>query len=238
MAPGPGRDAGLSLLSDRQLAGALDHPGGGDRLSLLGSLRLALSMDTAGSAARAGGRAFATRGARVSPEFDRWIMAMLAMAVILLLTDKFVLREKAGQTTAIVEKSIAVLPLINSTGDPANEYFSDGMSEEFISSLARLPDLKVVGRTSSFQFKGKTEDSKRSAKSSASPICSKAACDQSLVHQARPRPSPGTCDSPSLFHSRRRSADAKPVQLGSGQRRCRYGPSEDLSSATRARSRQ
>jgi serine/threonine-protein kinase len=63
-------------------------------------------------------------------------------------------------TAAAPEKSIAVLPLVNSTGDPANEYFSDGMSEEFISSLSRLQDLKVVGRTSSFQFKGKTEDSK------------------------------------------------------------------------------
>ena len=50
--------------------------------------------------------------------------------------------------------------MVNSTGDPANEYFSDGMSEEFISSLSRLQDLKVVGRTSSFQFKGKTDDSK------------------------------------------------------------------------------
>src|SRR6201993_691764 len=62
--------------------------------------------------------------------------------------------------SAIVEKSIAVLPLVNSTGDPANEYFSDGMAEEFISSLSRLQELKVIGRTSSFQFKGKTEDSK------------------------------------------------------------------------------
>jgi TolB-like protein/Flp pilus assembly protein TadD len=62
--------------------------------------------------------------------------------------------------SAIVEKSIAVLPLVNSTGDPANEYFSDGMSEEFISSLSRLQELKVIGRTSSFQFKGKTDDSK------------------------------------------------------------------------------
>jgi TolB-like protein/Flp pilus assembly protein TadD len=61
---------------------------------------------------------------------------------------------------AIPEKSIAVLPLVNSTGDPANEYFSDGMSEEFISSLSRLQDLKVVGRTSSFQFKGTTDPSK------------------------------------------------------------------------------
>lgn len=66
----------------------------------------------------------------------------------------------APATLTIPEKSIAVLPMINSTADPANEYFSDGMSEEFISSLGRLPDLKVVGRTSSFQFKGKSDDSK------------------------------------------------------------------------------
>jgi TolB-like protein/Flp pilus assembly protein TadD len=61
---------------------------------------------------------------------------------------------------SVPEKSIAVLPMVNSTGDPANEYFSDGMSEEFISSLSRLHDLKVVGRTSSFQFKDTKDNSK------------------------------------------------------------------------------
>src|SRR6185436_7774149 len=66
----------------------------------------------------------------------------------------------ATTEVTIPEKSIAVLPMVNSTGDPANEYFSDGMSEEFISSLGRLHELKVIGRTSSFRFKGKTEDSK------------------------------------------------------------------------------
>ena len=68
--------------------------------------------------------------------------------------------EQRQKARRIPEKSIAVLPLVNSTGDPANEYFSDGMSEEFISSLSRLQDLKVIGRTSSFQFKGKTDNSK------------------------------------------------------------------------------
>ncbi len=58
------------------------------------------------------------------------------------------------------EQSIAVLPMVNSTGDPANEYFSDGISEEFISTLSRIRNLKVIGRSSSFQFKGKTENSK------------------------------------------------------------------------------
>src|SRR5207253_10312170 len=72
----------------------------------------------------------------------------------------FTSHRPATKAAAIPEKSIAVLPMVNSTGDPANEYFSDGMSEEFISSLSRLQELKVVGRTSSFQFKGTTDNSR------------------------------------------------------------------------------
>jgi serine/threonine-protein kinase len=58
------------------------------------------------------------------------------------------------------QKSIAVLPLVNTSGDPSNEYFSDGLSEELIAVLAKIPDLKVIGRSSSFLFKGKSDDSK------------------------------------------------------------------------------
>jgi serine/threonine-protein kinase len=57
-------------------------------------------------------------------------------------------------------KSIAVLPLANTSGDPSNEYFSDGLSEELISVLARIPDLKIIGRTSSFRFKNTNDDSR------------------------------------------------------------------------------
>ena len=57
-------------------------------------------------------------------------------------------------------KGIAVLPLVNTSGDPANEYFSDGLSEELIAVLAKITDLKVIGRGSSFLFKGKSDDSK------------------------------------------------------------------------------
>jgi TolB-like protein len=57
-------------------------------------------------------------------------------------------------------KSIAVLPLVNTSGDPSNEYFSDGLSEELISVLARIPDLKIIGRTSSFRFKNTNDDSR------------------------------------------------------------------------------
>jgi len=88
-----------------------------------------------------------------------WIAA-LALVAILAAGAAYYFISQRPKAAAISEKSIAVLPLVNSTGDPANEYFSDGMSEEFISSLSRLQDLKVVGRTSSFQFKGKTDDSK------------------------------------------------------------------------------
>src|SRR5438477_1642071 len=92
----------------------------------------------------------------------RWAEVAIALLLLTAVVAAFifVLRKPTRSTRSVAEKSIAVLPMVNSTGDPANEYFSDGMSEEFISSLSRLQELKVVGRTSSFQFKGKTDDSK------------------------------------------------------------------------------
>ena len=58
----------------------------------------------------------------------------------------------------ISKKSVAVLPFVNMSNDPEQEYFSDGMAEEILNSLSHLKDLKVAGRTSSFQFKGKNID--------------------------------------------------------------------------------
>ena len=51
--------------------------------------------------------------------------------------------------------SIAVLPLANMSGDPAQEFFSDGMTEEITAALAKVPDLRVVARTSAFEFKSR-----------------------------------------------------------------------------------
>ena len=59
---------------------------------------------------------------------------------------------------AIPAKSIAVLPFVNMSGDPKNDYFSDGITEEILDALAQLPNLKVAARTSAFAFKGKAED--------------------------------------------------------------------------------
>jgi adenylate cyclase len=54
--------------------------------------------------------------------------------------------------------SVAVLPFINISGDPDNEYFSDGLTEELLNVLTNIKDLKVAARTSSFHFKGRTGD--------------------------------------------------------------------------------
>ena len=53
-----------------------------------------------------------------------------------------------------------MLPFLNEGGDPGNEYFSDGLSEELIAALGQISELKVIGRSSSFRFKGKNEESK------------------------------------------------------------------------------
>jgi serine/threonine-protein kinase len=97
-----------------------------------------------------------------------WI-AVVVVAATLSLGLFFLGRYTAGTSTprssepataSNPQKSIAVLPLVNTSGDPSNEYFSDGLSEELIAVLAKIPELKVIGRSSSFLFKGKSDDSK------------------------------------------------------------------------------
>ena len=51
-----------------------------------------------------------------------------------------------------------MLPLLNESGDPKDEYFSDGLSEELIAALAQISGLKVIGRSSSFRFKDRKEE--------------------------------------------------------------------------------
>lgn len=63
-----------------------------------------------------------------------------------------------GDAHRVAPKAIAVLPLANMSADPENEYFSDGMTEEIINALAKVPGMQVASRTSSFAFKGKEAD--------------------------------------------------------------------------------
>jgi TolB-like protein len=96
-----------------------------------------------------------------------WIYIVLigaALSVGLFFVGRYTARHGTSRvsevTTASPEKSIAVLPLINESGDPKDEYFSDGLSEELIAALAQISGLKVIGRSSSFRFKDRKEEPK------------------------------------------------------------------------------
>lgn len=103
-------------------------------------------------------------------QLDRIIIVLLALALGYFAFDKFVLeparvaeivQETAQQarSRALVEsygeKSIAVLPFVNMSADPDQDYFSDGVSEELLNLLAQIPELRVISRSSSFSFKGR-----------------------------------------------------------------------------------
>ena len=110
------------------------------------------------------------RGESVTPETGRKLnqaaLIILTIAVGFLLLDKFVFSKgdlvsqdsATDETVATVKPSIAVLPFVNMSDDADNEYFSDGLSEELLNVLAKIPQLHVAGRTSSFAFKGKRDD--------------------------------------------------------------------------------
>ena len=82
---------------------------------------------------------------------DRIIIGVLAAAIAVLLVERFYISQAVSTT-----QSIAVLPFANLSED--SDHFADGLSEELLNVLARIPDLKVAGRTSSFEFKGRNED--------------------------------------------------------------------------------
>jgi len=97
------------------------------------------------------------------------IALSLVLAVALLLTDRFAGGpdevQLAATDTAVstqdVTNSIAVLPFVNMSSDEEQEFFSDGITEEILNSLASIKELKVAGRTSSFAFKGRNDDLRR-----------------------------------------------------------------------------
>ncbi|MEP6574262.1 MAG: protein kinase [Gemmatimonadota bacterium] len=100
------------------------------------------------------------------PGVPRAIDAALATAMARAPEDRFptverfasALDSRTPAANAELDRSIAVLPFANMSGDPENEYFSDGITEEIINALAQLPRLRVAARTSAFSFKGKGAD--------------------------------------------------------------------------------
>src|SRR5207248_4065719 len=93
---------------------------------------------------------------------NRMIIAVLVIALGYFVFDKFVLTPRRGAArpaaetkSAANEKSVAVLAFANLSDDKGSEYFSDGISEELLTVLQKIPGLHVAARTSAFSFKGK-----------------------------------------------------------------------------------
>ena len=125
---------------------------------------------------------------RTGRKLDFTIIGILVVAVVFLLIDRFSGSDRSmgsenhfqesaqAESTTLAEngsltpdesamtapaekaKSVAVLPFVNMSSDPEQEYFSDGISEEILNALAKVKELKVAGRTSSFAFKGQNQD--------------------------------------------------------------------------------
>ena len=90
---------------------------------------------------------------------NRRIAAIAAGLAVLALAWYFIGQPAVrGGADAAPERSIAVLPFVNMSGDRANDYFSDGLADTTLDMLAQVQDLKVIARTSSFAFKGRNSD--------------------------------------------------------------------------------
>jgi serine/threonine-protein kinase len=98
-----------------------------------------------------------------APRNRAWLYVVAiggAISIGLFFLGRYTATSKQNGSVDLPAKSIAVLPLVNTSGDPGNDYFSDGLSEELIAVLAKIPGLKIIGRSSSFLFKGKSDDSR------------------------------------------------------------------------------
>ena len=114
----------------------------------------------------------ASTTAETARKLDLIVVGLLVIAIVVVAVQRFMPRTApvpaatvATSGSSSVEmpapaaaKSIAVLPFADMSAGKDQEYFADGLSEELLNLLAKLPELRVIGRTSSFQFKGRNED--------------------------------------------------------------------------------
>ncbi|HYM78881.1 MAG TPA: protein kinase [Candidatus Dormibacteraeota bacterium] len=123
--------------------------------------RLKRDLDSgraAGISAPSGIPASAASSSSASAAARKRKYAVAAAAVIVVALVVGALYWMRGRPQASKIDSVAVLPFVNATGDPNNEYLSDGLTESLISGLSQLPDLKVMARSTVFRFKGNQEE--------------------------------------------------------------------------------
>jgi TolB-like protein/Tfp pilus assembly protein PilF len=85
--------------------------------------------------------------------FPNWLLTGAAF-VLLGIAGAYIYRRVTNPPASAEIRSIAILPLVNLSGDPSQEYFADGMTEELIEELGRVPTLRVISRTSVMTYKG------------------------------------------------------------------------------------
>ena len=90
---------------------------------------------------------------KTGQKLNRTIIVVLVAAVAFLLVDKFMLQGESPEDM-VIDRSVAVLPFVAMSRGEDDEYFADGLTEEILNSLARVPELLVTARTSAFHFKG------------------------------------------------------------------------------------
>jgi TolB-like protein len=158
-----GREAAFARLAAALRAGATAPP-------FAAAPPLAAAPATAPAAAVPAAAAPATTAAPPPPAGARagggrsWALALAALALAVALAVVLGWWLRGGRSaapaaaTASADKSIAVLPFTDMSASHDQEYFADGMAEQILDLLAKIPGLKVIARTSSFQFKGRSED--------------------------------------------------------------------------------
>jgi len=97
---------------------------------------------------------------RTSAKRTVWTALAVAALAIAVGVAWYLKAGRSGPASAAVDRSIAVLPFENFSADADQDHFADGLTEEILNSLARVPDLQVTARTSAFAFKGKAADLK------------------------------------------------------------------------------
>ena len=104
-----------------------------------------------------------SEGGRRSRVWPAWLAVAIAVAAVAaygLIERPWIARPPPSVVLAPAARSIAVLPFVNMSGDQSQQYFSDGVSEDLIVALSQFPGLKVIGHTSSFQFRDSKEGSR------------------------------------------------------------------------------